>query len=266
MTPKYTKFVQSGNLIEVYEYEKEPIQRQNTVQRRVKRGAYQTTFRSAQSLRRARQNFFRLVGANLVGDDYPAFFTFTMLEVVGIEEGYRRFNEFVRRFRSVFGSKPKYIAVPEFQERGAVHFHVLVWGLSSYEILKSIGAHKKKVRRRIAEWLVDNKFGIDDVSPDYRIQNLWGHGFVDCIPTDGSPRLAGYFAKYMYKSMQDERLLGKKAYSASRNILRSVSISSSSPVALSYSLDLLVDKPLDSFSEFTSMYLGRCHYKRYRLN
>lgn len=52
--------------------------------------------------------------------------------------------------------------------------------------------------------------------------SLWTHGFTDVIATDGSSKLATYLAKYMSKALADFRLIGKRGYSASHNILRPV--------------------------------------------
>lgn len=96
------------------------------------------------------------------------------------------------------------------------------------------------------------------------IQNAWAYGYVDCIPTDNSEKLAGYLAKYMSKAMHDDRLLGKRAYYYSRNILRPNS-STFGPFVnyMSHYLEktatLIVEK------EFETPWLGKGNYKRYEI-
>ena len=88
----------------------------------------------------------------------------------------------------------EYIAVPEFQTRGAVHFHALFWGLPSCLF------DTERATRLVA--------------------GLWGHGFVYMKMTDGNERLSSYLAKYMAKSFIDHRLMNQKAYVCSRNLKR----------------------------------------------
>ena len=87
-------------------------------------------------------------------------------------------------------------SVPEFQKRGAVHFHCLFWGLPHDIFLK-----EKK---------------------DRTIAKIWEHGFVDIIKTDGHGKLSSYLAKYMAKAFVDKHLKNQKAYVSSRNICRPV--------------------------------------------
>jgi hypothetical protein len=182
-----------------------------------------------------------LVRANLSGTECPVFFTFTMASIVRIELGYRLFTEFIIRLRRKYGQCPRYIAVPEFQKRGAVHFHVLFWGLPENIV------HYERMYRSI--------------------QHCWSWGFVDCINTDGSPKLASYVAKYMSKAVFDDRLSGKKAYSCSRNVLRPVFLPYAS--ALDCSVELfgvdLSTVVACKRRDFDTKWLGRGRYIKYEL-
>jgi len=233
----YYKVVQSGNIIETYAYEKTPV----VITRRKKRRTYTNdlstlSIRRKDNIWRYKKSFLRLVWANLRANDRPALFTFTMLEVVSLEEARHCWRGFVERLRGLQGSLWRFIVVPEFQKRGAVHFHALIWGLP----------HD----------LIENE------RSERTIQNLWGYGYVDCLFTDGSPLLAGYLAKYMSKGLQDVRLLRKKAYSASRNVLRPVFVSSSEAYSFIEEEVRGVDNSQIYQNSFDTMYLGRCHYKK----
>jgi len=94
---------------------------------------------------------------------------------------------------------------------------------------------------------------------DRTIQNIWAHGFVDCLLSDGSPKLAGYLGKYMQKAMQDERLGGSKAFVCSRNIMRPLSYGSHSAA---YYVDQIFspDRVVAQVREFDTLWLGRCKY------
>lgn len=199
---KYTKITQSGDLLVLKEYEKEPLPPRHRTSR--KRNPYKKMFKSERHIQRSKNNFRNKVRATLI-EGTPHLVTLTMLDIVNIEVAYKHYTEFGSRLRKVFGKEIIWIAVPEFQKRDAVHFHVLMWNLP-YDV------HETETRSR-------------------RIQNLWGYGYVDVIATDGSPKLSSYLAKYMSKAMHDYRLFSKKAYSCSRNAVSSVSVSSQTSVA-----------------------------------
>lgn len=246
---KYRKLIQSGNLTELYEYEREP---QRVVPRKNKRGrvapwgtsqlteaglADWLQKRRVSSINRCRESFRRLVRANL-SKPPPVLLTLTMLDIVDLRTAYRCYHEFGQRMRRTCGVGPSWIAVPEFQKRGAVHFHVLIWDLP-YELIESEADTR-------------------------RIQNLWRYGYVDLVPTDGSPKLSSYLAKYMSKAMQDSRLLGKKAYSASRNILRPVSLNT--PTSVDFACadwGITPEKKPDIDREYETQWLGKCRYRAY---
>jgi len=250
----YSKVVKSGNFLEIYEYSKNLPERKP--RRRSDKGKYpRSASRRADNVKRLKRDFTRLVMSNLGGAGSPAFLTLTMVEVVRIEVGYRFFTEFIQRFRRFYGKHTRYIAVPEFQERGAVHFHVLVWGLSAETI------ENETPKKQLVEGVVLEKRG-------YRhIQRLWGRGYVDCISTDGSPKLAYYVAKYMQKTLQDQRLNGQKSYSVSRNVLRKVSIPSSAPLTSAeeiWGIKLSTDPPMRE-QHFDTYWLGKGRYRCYEI-
>lgn len=242
----YQKIIRSGNVVEIYTYDKEP-----PPYRPRKKTKFKNPRRRYKNVQSSRASFFRLVQANVCRSSPPAFLTLTMREVVSLGEGWRAFKKFFLRLQYNSDTRIRYIAVPEFQKRGAVHFHCLVFGFTHEEIIG------ERLTRRIAK--------------------LWGHGFVDIRPSDGSPALAGYLAKYMSKAMFDERLSGKRAYSASRSLLRSVSLRSKTAISLIEAeiagarigfhgeIEEGVDKPLlpEKEVQYMTKWLGSCNYKRY---
>lgn len=237
---RYKRIVQTGNIFEIYEYEKFPsicLLRKNK-EKQPKRRERRFQQRRSDSLYRAKKSFQRLVLGNL-SVATPALLTLTMLDLVSIKYAYSRFTAFGQRIKRVFGNGIAWIAVPEFQARGAVHFHVLIWNIP-YEFV----ANERHTRY---------------------IQNLWGWGYVDILQTDGSPKLATYLSKYLSKGMQDDRLVGIKAYSATRNIVRSVSFNSQATIDFIQSNALGVDNLLVFERSYGTMWLGRCVYKRYEL-
>jgi len=231
------KVIRSGDLIEVYEYAKNlPIRRKvrqpDTYGKRDRRVGP----RREDSIRRAAKSFRRIVRANLGGDEPPALFTFTMYQELSYTASVRVFTKFIVRLRRNHGREFRYIVVPEFQKRGAVHWHALFWGIS-HEIAKT------------------------ETETRY-IARLWLAGFCDGLITDGHPKLAGYLSKYMSKAMHDIRLGGKKAYYASRNILRPMCVSSANVVEYLSEIVGVDNSPLHTH-EFDTQWLGRAIYKQY---
>lgn len=231
----YVKIIKSGNLIEQWEYEKEPVVRK---QRRFKVNIKRSG-RSWANLERSRKAFYRLVRANLTGDARPALLTLTMYQNYGIAYSYKCFTAYIRRLRdsSIIGQF-RYITVPEFQKRGAVHFHCLIWG--------------------ITDDIIDNE------RSTRLLQSRWLYGFLDITRTDGSPKLAGYLSKYMSKAMQDIRLMAQKGYTASRNIMRPMCLNT--PTQISYKEDIIglsTHYQLDKQYSFNTKWLGKANYKSY---
>jgi len=234
----YTKLIRSGDLIELYEYENDLTFRNHRAKKGSRKRHIASTQRREDNVRRCRKNFERLVRSNISGIEKPTLFTFTMLEVVRIELAYRCFTEFMVRFRKYAGKSFRYIGVPEFQKRGAVHFHALVWGVSK-EIL-------------------------ENERNDRTIQHLWARGYVDSIPTDGSPKLASYLSKYMSKAMYDSRLCYSKAYCSSRNCLRSVSLVTRTQVDVALEQWGISRSDAQMIREYRSLWVGGC--KKYIIN
>lgn len=241
----HVKVVQSGKILEMYEYEKE-IQPKLHIRRKrkdIEAPAKRYKYRRSDNAKRMQKSFVRLVRANLVGDDRPALFTLTNYENVSFERGVATLTVFVSRLRKLFGKGFRYIAVPEFGRKNTqrLHFHVMMWGLP------------------------------DDLVKNERynryFQNIWQAGYVDCISTDGSIKLAGYLGKYLSKSMFDDRITGKKAYSVSRNALRPVSLSFKTAISHSeaiWGVDLSTAVPLHSY-EFGTKWLGKGRYKIFQI-
>lgn len=231
----YKKIIQSGDLLEIYEYKHTYIPRfKNTRKGEVFGRRSPSRNRRPDNLFRLTKGFVRLVRSNLVRKKAPLLVTCTFAEKVDVVEGYCLFSRFIRLLRSTYGKTFSYVAVPEFQKRGSIHFHILFWDLLITP------KHERKYRI---------------------IQRHWGQGFVDCVTTDSSPKLAKYLGKYLFKTLRDERLGGKKAYSASRNILR--------PVQKTFNGSNIMDSVIvgDSIPErvvyYDTQWLGACKYSEY---
>lgn len=259
----YFKLVQAGDLVETYIYEHSPVpfaMRARTSKGiRIKR---RTESKRADNVYKAVKSFRHLVRTNL-SKGVPHLLTLTMRDVLDIKHANRCYSTFGQRLRRSFGRDISWVAVAEFQSRGAIHYHALVWGLPE-ELGCIMGtryedkAHKKKFRHGC---------------PVHRncerttrtLANLWGHGYVDCIKTNGDTRVASYMAKYMSKSMQDARLVCKRAYFPSRNLLRPVQVNTPAAFDIAFEELGLKDIPCLSERSYGTKWLGRGVYKSYSL-
>jgi len=235
----YLKVIRSGTMVETYLYERPPSPKRMIQKPRRKRIIPQE--RRKDHIDRARNAFRRLVRANLSTTAPPALVTLTIHDAeIDIGEAYKAYTQFAKYFRRKYGQKVSLIAVPEFQKRGAVHFHILVFNWP-YEAYKN-----ERSTREVA--------------------GLWKLGFVDVKRTDGNEKLSSYLAKYMSKAMSDYRLIRKRAYSASRNVVRPVSLNT--PLQTSFvtkEWGLGVDNFPVQERDYGTMWLGRCVYKQYTL-
>lgn len=184
--------------------------------------------------------FRRLVIANNERSLPPVLITCTYAEnQQSLTVGYRDFQSFITSMRHTFGKTFRYIAVPEFQRRGAVHFHALFWGLP-----ENICAEERHTRV---------------------VARLWGRGFVDCFLTDGSDKLGSYLAKYLGKSYTDPRLFGKKAFRCSRNVIKPIYEKN---LAGLYYLSEMYGIGVDNYPcidrEFDTQWLGKGRYRYYQ--
>lgn len=214
------KMVISGDVVEVYEYERPILTGKDAVvEKKRKKGDQDTpewirgdsggsegvTDRRARlvSLNRARKKIRRLINANVYrhpnedGEVFkPVFMTLTFAEnQTDVDEANRAFKRFIRRMNGqVYGrgrTGLKYVTVIEFQKRGAVHYHCVFFNLPYIE--------------------------------SSRIAELWGRGYIKVNAMkkrDGTncDNVGAYVTKYMQKELDDERLHGRKMYLVSQGL------------------------------------------------
>jgi hypothetical protein len=251
----YNKFIKFGNNVETYEYEKDihifhgVIKRYkiDDEEKEVDENAEFDIGKRKDNARRASTAFRRLVSSNLDEKVRPLLLTSTYeTNETDLKKAYYDHKLFVQTLKYTYGKNLKYICVPEFQRRGAVHFHALFWGLPVDVLLPECKTGYYK-----------------NVSPT--LSKIWGQGFVFLKETDGNDKLSSYLAKYMAKAFTDPRLKNQKAYASSRNVSRPYVVSGIS------SLWRLVDDwvgedavPIKE-KEYETAYLGKVRYKLYKI-
>lgn len=229
------KVIVSGDVIELYEYDK-PIEYGYTDEQRPTTAAHVANHEEESeeerqrkqrfSASRTRNNVRRLVSSNF--DNRSKFVTLTFRDnVTDLQHANRCFDRFMKRLRRRHGQF-KYLVVVEFQKRGAVHYHMI-------STLPYI--------------------------PHERLQQIWEHGFVRINAIDKVDNIGAYVCKYMTKSERDERLSGKKAYFSSRNLHRPVELRGESAINLLKSTGRR--KKCVFTSEYESEYAGKVRYTQY---
>ena len=210
----YIKIINSGSTVETYEYEYDLVRKYGGSRKRgsealsdsdvafsgedslPERNSSASMGKRPDNARRASLAFRRIVSSNLGGGfTLPVLVTLTYADnFTDLKGAYKHFSNFINTCRRRFGREFKYVCVPEFQKRGAVHFHALFWGIPE-EVL-----------------FLERK--------NRTVRGIWGFGHVFIKRTDGASALAFYLAKYFTKAYLDPRLKNQKSYVASRNIRR----------------------------------------------
>ena len=123
----------------------------------------------------------------------PLFITLTFREnITDLSTAHGEFTRFIQRFNNrLYGkdeARIKYLAVPEFQKRGAVHYHVIFFNLPFIE--------------RIYD----------------EINRIWRNGFTLVETIKNLSHMVNYVAKYITAEALDERLSRRKRYFTSRGL------------------------------------------------
>ncbi len=202
---KYSyKIIKCGDYLQVYYY-KNPRERQN-----VEKLDTNTLHRSSvvsrevkhiedRNIIRTKLNCQRLAKAN--AKDWKSFITLTYAEnMEDVAKSKKDLEYFVKNIKKV-KKDFKYIAIPEFQKRGAIHFHLLT-NLSLQD--NNIITKQKN----------NNKY--------YDVK-YWNKGFTSYEDISGDvKKIVGYISKYMTKDNADDRLFNFKRYTASQNLIKPV--------------------------------------------
>jgi len=158
------------------------------------------------SLYRARKTVRELIEANsfqyLSKTNQPIPPLFTTLtyrdNITDLQSSNYEFTKFIQRLNyNVFNSKTaflKYVSTVEFQKRGAIHYHSLLFNVP----------------------FVTNIYN--------KFRSYWGHGSVNihAIESRQIDETINYVTKYMLKKNKDPRLEDQKTYLTSKGLKRAV--------------------------------------------
>lgn len=144
------------------------------------------------------QSFTRLRNLALANkDDFKTFITLTFGDnLTDLTKANRHFNSYITQIRKKFKDL-KYIGVPEFQERGAVHYHIMC-NLVPGSDLMPLRPHKRLWDKHLKKWL----------EMDYYDLPHWSYGYSSAFTLDNVDQnfsITGYLAKYFWKSIKELR-------------------------------------------------------------
>lgn len=152
------------------------------------------------NINRSKIEMQRLIKTN--EDIFKTFITLTFEDnIIDIDSANEKFNIWrtkIKKAKSDFA----YVCVPEFQKRGAVHYHLLT--NIDYTDFSLISKEEKKIYKPYKGWNV------------FKTLNSWIYGFSN-VQDMKDVNVVGYLTKYMTKDI-DDRLWGHRRYLYSQNL------------------------------------------------
>jgi hypothetical protein len=201
------RIIISGNIVESFQYAR-PIgykllvdTRERPYQSRRPRSEQRIT---ASSLSRTRNHVIRSINANCYHwQDFnqqviaPQFLTYTFADnITSLDDANALYTNYIKRLNyHYYNSKQsvaKYVTVPEFQKRGAVHYHTVFFNLPQLD---------QRYEYHSGEFA-----------------SYWEHGHIKIKKIAHIPNVGRYMTKYMTKDATDTRLVGRKKYFSSRKL------------------------------------------------
>lgn len=195
------KIIKSGIYTRVYVYnsvqyktEKDSANPQSVAESTIHREEEKndtTYIRFSSSLLRAKNNLIWLIDSNIT--DNSKFLTLTFKDNISdFVYCNNCFENFLLNFKRKFNYKLKYLAVREFQKRGAIHYHLVIFNNDYIDI--------------------------------NLLKECWKYGFIKLNKIDSPFNISMYISKYLTKSLANTRSItdykGLKAYSCSRDLIK----------------------------------------------
>jgi len=180
------------------------------------------------SVNRTRTEIRRLINSN---PQITKFMTLTFAKnITDLKEANYIFNQFIKRMTYKYPSF-EYLAIPEFQKRGAVHYHLLC---------KMPFVHFSEIRQ------------------------IWDQGNIDIKKLNNVDNIGAYVCKYLSKDMFDKRTFGKKKFFRSQTLKQPIEL-------VGWMAHKFIEKFLSVLTPtfektFESEWVGEVEYKAFKLN
>lgn len=184
------------------------------------------------SIIRAINNVRRLTHLNFTENDKFLTLTFNNeqnFDINNLKECLPFYQKFIRQLHQAYPNLI-YITVPEFQKRGAVHYHILC--------------------------------NIPFIKKD-ELNKLWPYGFSKPRAIKSSTHLAFYLCKYLGKKFDDKRKQGHRLFYSSRNLKKPEIYYGSFANAVNSFLEKTYSDALKYKKEYDSKINGRVKYRQY---
>jgi hypothetical protein len=241
------KIIVSGNIIEVYEYEKVEV---NDIKDKKDSDLKWDRKKEniEQATHRARENIRRSVLSNFT--DRDLFITLTFADDVkdNIDYTNREFKKFIQRVNyktKKVGIGFKYIAVWELTKKGRIHYH-MICNLPLDFIEGDLLEGEEKYHNK------ENSFR----------EMYWKNGWVDIQEIKGCDNVGAYLIKYLQKDFVSNHKENKKRYLHSVNLDKPHVISNDD---IKDTLEILKDYYPVFTSNYELYYQGNVKYKEYNL-
>lgn len=189
------------------------LKQNKTLIKNMNKKKYIATTITKKSLKRSATNLKNTVRNNK--DVLITFVTLTFADnITDLNEALNSFKKYISKLRSELKKEGKqlyYVCVPEFQKRGAVHYHMLI----SIEVGTTL-IPKREPKRVISE-------GKPIVMYYYDLP-FWDYGYSQALPIEQKNELFDislYMVKYLTKGYNDkdsERLFGRQKILKSQNL------------------------------------------------
>lgn len=243
------KIVVSNKIVEVYEYDNyfqygERIKNPNEKGKNNIPKPKENKLESRQlSNLRSKRNLKRLINSNTGiyqkknGELFPpVFLTLTFAEnITNVQQANKEYTNFLKRLNyrvwKAKKNKLKYAGVIQFQDRGAVHYHIVFFNLK----------------------FIDKE----------DIAKIWSHGTIKVNEIKNISDLGSYVCRYMSKDLDDSRLCGKKAYFASRGLEKPIELMEKN--AVETMLEYLKNFKSVFEKDYESEFMGKYKYSIYNL-
>jgi len=188
-------------------------------------------------MQKSKSEIRRLINSNIdAWGQKPKFLTLTFADnVTDVKTANYEFKKFRQRLEYHFDLKLKYVVVVEFQKRGAVHYHVVLFNLPYIK--------------------------------NTELSAIWGNGFIKINKITEVDNIGAYVTKYMtkedYETNKTDKLVGQKSYFSSRGLMKPEEVLDKKEI------DRVRDdlSPFKVYeSTFENEYLGSINYTQYNTN
>lgn len=231
----------SGNVVEIFTYENGYFKGYQSVNKKG-RASNATSdedkkINRKKCMQRAKTRVRNLANAN---PQLNKFFTLTFGEnLTDVKEANKIFNNFVKRVNryldKIHNPHMEYIAVIEFQVRGAIHYHLLC--------------------------------NLPYIKKD-ELESIWGQGYIRINRINDIENVGVYVTSYMTKDNEMEKLKGNRSYFTSQGLNQPIEITNTDIPENIYSALLcgeLSTKKEPYSTTFENEHLGKIEYTQIAL-